>query len=97
MPIICPTLQACYVHITVKYADGRPASFASVDVYEVRRFLWWEYDAWVASKTADFYGRVWFYLTKGRKYHFRFRAVDKRGDVWRTIDYCPFYMATWFP
>lgn len=89
--------MSCVGNLTVRYAGGKPASFASVDVFQVNRVLWWEVDSWVTSKTCDVYGRASFTLVKGRKYHFIFKASGKRGDLWRVLDYCPFYVTASFP
>jgi len=86
-------MAGCPIYLTVRYKDGSPAAFASVDVFEVV----WFWDKHVASKTADMNGRVSFDLTKGKKYRFVFRAKGKRGDDWRTMDYCPIYRGVQFP
>jgi len=87
----------CQANLNIRLPNGQPASFASVTVYEVRRFLWWEYDSWVSSKTANVYGSVSFDLVQGRKYHFVFKHVSRKGDLWRIMDYCPTQINTSFP
>jgi len=87
----------CLVNLSVRLPSGQPASFASVAVYQVNRVLWWEIDSYVAAKTADYYGNVSFGLVQGRKYHFVFRHVARRGDLWRTIEYCPYRIYATFP
>ena len=89
--------QTCLHYVQIFYADRRPASFASVTVYEVRRFWFWEYDAWVASRTADFYGRVSLNLTKNRKYHYVCRVPGKRANFWTTLTVCPQHTYAYFP
>jgi len=90
-------MAGCLVHYRVLLPDGSPASFATMTVYEVVRVLWWEVDRWVASRTADFNGNVSIDLTYNKKYHFVFRHVTRRADLWRTLTYCPYYAGAQFP
>jgi len=89
--------MSCVANITVRYANGQPASFASVSVYEVIRIWLIELDFWVTSKTCDVNGRVSFSLLRGRKYHFVFRAGAKKGDIIKVLDTCPWYVGATFP
>ena len=90
-------MPGCPIQITVRYADGKPAAFASVTAFEVSRVLWWEVDKYAAATVANFEGIVKFDLTKGRKYHFVFRAGTKKGDVWKELTYCNVQMSASFP
>jgi len=87
----------CLVNLKVLLPNGNPASYATMTVYEVRRALWWEYDVWVASRTADFNGNVSIDLVYGKKYHFVFKHLTRRADLWRTLTYCPYYAGVQFP
>jgi len=87
----------CLVNLNVRLPSGQPASFVSVTVYQVNRVLWWEVDSYAAAKTADYNGNVSFNLVQGRKYHFVFKHVNRRADLWRTIDYCPYQIYATFP
>lgn len=89
--------MSCVANLTVRYANGQPASFASVAVNRVNRIFWGEFDTWVASRTCDVYGRVSFTLVRGGKYHFTFRVPGKRGDLWKVLDTCPWYVGATFP
>lgn len=88
----------CTIFIQVLQKNGSPAPFATLDVFKVYRFLWWEFDVWVGGATADFFGNITLWWTdKDWKYHFRFRWTDAYGrllqkDVWITLTSCPYRM-----
>lgn len=88
--------MSCVVRITVHLPDGKPASFAKVAAFEVVKVLWWEIDRWVVSTTANFNGIASFTLARGKKYHFIFKSGSRKGDVWRTLDTCPYYFGATF-
>lgn len=90
-------MPGCPISITVRYADGKPAPYASVMVYEVVPVLWWSYDKFVAARTANFQGQVRFDLTKGKKYHFVYRSPGKKGDDIVTMDYCDRTRVVYYP
>jgi len=89
--------MACLTIIDVDYYSGAPAAFASIDIYEVRYFLWWRFEVWVASRTAGFDGKTSIDLTQGKTYHVRARASGKQRDVYSKIGYCPYYIGIWLP
>jgi len=92
-------MVSCDVNFTIRLPNNNPASFATVDVWERRSFLWWEYDSrYVVGRTANFYGQVIIPLEQGKKYHFVFKhPLAKRADLIRVLDYCPYYAGVWFP
>jgi len=88
--------MACMLNLQVFLPNGNPASYASVTVYEVRRFLWWEIDAYITSRTADLKGNVSIDLVYGRKYHFVLSHVTRKADAWLTMNRCPTYASASF-
>jgi len=91
-------MVSCNVNFTIRLPNNDPASYATVDVFERRSILWWEYDArYVMGRTADFYGRVAILLEQGKKYHFVFKHVKRKADLIRVLDYCPYVAGVWFP
>jgi len=89
--------MAITVYVIARLPDGRPASFASVSAYEVVRFLWWEFDRWVASRTADYRGVATFSLKPRTKYSFRVTHGWRRGKFWTTTPwYSPHYVYATF-
>jgi len=89
--------MSCVTTFDIDYADGSPAAFASIDVWEVRGFLWWRLESYVGSRTADFYGKAQMTLQKGKTYHVRARAGGKQRDVDRATYYCPYHIGIWLP
>jgi len=87
----------CLVNIEVDYYNGAPASFASIDVWEVKGFLWWTVEVWVGSRTAGFDGKASITLVKDRNYHVRARAGGKQRDVYRRTTSCPYYIGIVLP
>jgi len=84
------TGEICRVHFEIYLPTGAPASFTQVTVYYVFRFLWWEFDWWVTTLTANVYGRVWLTLRRWLKYRFRFRhPMARELNLWRTLTICP--------
>lgn len=89
--------MSCATTIEVDYYNGSPASFASIDVWEVRGFLWWTNEIWVGSRTAGFDGKTTITLVKDKTYHVRARAGGKQRDVYRRTYYCPYHLGLYLP
>mgnify|MGYP001069777684 CR=1 FL=1 len=90
--------DGCIANIEVEYANGLKGSFASVDVWEVRCFLWSCYDTtWVGSRTADVSGKTSLPLQQGKTYHVRARAMGKQRDVYKKPTSCPYYIGIALP
>jgi hypothetical protein len=100
MPILYPekTLQPCTVSCRVVQKDGyTPASFASVTVFKVFRFLWWDILWYVTGGTADFYGKIAFSLERNTRYKFRvgWTGTDGKRRGWEEpliTQICPWTM-----
>jgi len=90
-------LNPCLIKLSVHQKNGDPASFAVVDVFQVNKFLWWEYDSWVTMRVTDYYGKVNLDLTKGRKYHLRIRWQGKERNEKIKLTICPWPMDVYMP
>jgi len=87
---------SCNLSIQVLQPNGNPASFAALDVFEVVRFLFWEFDVWVTARRADFYGFIRIKLPY-KKYRFRFVWGGKETNIWATLNRSDVAMTVWMP
>jgi hypothetical protein len=92
----------CQLTINVKQKDGvTPAPFATISVFKVVPFLWWETLVHVITVTANFNGSATVTLDKDLKY--RVRAIwtgadGRRREVMEPIilTICPWTMTVIF-
>ena len=91
------SLQTCLINLECDQRDGSPAPFATVDIFEVRYFLWWPFYVWVTSTTLNFYGKGSVYLTRDKTYQFKFKWQSKVRETYRKPSYCPYYVGVVLP
>lgn len=60
-PRFLPLLKAdSSIIVNTVQRDGKPAPFASIDVFYEARFLFWTFERHIASKTSNFQGKAFF-------------------------------------
>jgi len=105
MPILyedVKKLQPCKINCQVVQKNGSPCPFASITVFKVWRFLWWDILLYETSTTANFYGKATVTLQKGVRYRFRVRwtgAEGKTREWWEPLipTICPYTMTLTAP
>jgi len=86
----------CPLNVNIKFPTGAPAAYATVDLFRVDRFLWWEHDVSIRRSMTDALGNVAFEIIPNTKYHVRATSGIKRGDFWTTPSYCNYWVYATF-
>jgi len=93
--------QKCVLTVRVRQVNDSPAPFATISVFKIVPFLWWQIWSHVITVTADFYGEATVTLDKGMSY--RVRAVWTGADGRRRettepiiLTICPYTMTVRF-